>query len=144
VLPNPYRSIATTVHACHVGQNLAICQEIQPTQMNSTKYTEVFNISSFPVDLLARFFLYLAKSIKALAVSWQVYKLTKHPLALGYLGLAKSCLAWPLGHYVDQQEKRKVHLSAISGQLLRSLGLAILSVNPAPNKLMKIRSARFD
>jgi MFS family permease len=107
--------------------------------MDSTNYTEVFKISSFPSYLLARFFLHLAKSMKALVVSWQVYELTKDPLALGYLGLAEALpyltvVLWA-GHYVDQQEKRKIYLYAVSGQLLCSLALALLSVNPAPNIL---------
>src|ERR1017187_3954645 len=62
--------------------------------------------------LLSRVFATLATQMQALVVSWQIYQMTKDPLALGLIGLVEAIVfigfaTWA-GHYADKHEKRKI------------------------------------
>ena len=63
-------------------------------------------------------------------VGWQVYQLTRDPLALGLIGLVGAvpymgCLLWA-GHLTDRSEKRAMIVTAESGLLACGVVLAIL------------------
>lgn len=59
-------------------------------------------------------------------VEWEVYNLTKDPLSLGLIGLAEVIPAVSMalfaGHIVDQNEKKKLFVYAISAFFLIALG----------------------
>src|SRR5258708_11706080 len=47
-----------------------------------------FTYPSFVLFELARFFIVLSGEMQSVAVGWEVYEITKRPLALGLVGLA--------------------------------------------------------
>ncbi|MGA9522076.1 MAG: MFS transporter [Myxococcaceae bacterium] len=59
-----------------------------------------------------RFVVTLATQIQSVAIGWQVYQLTKDPLALGYVGLAQfvpaMALALVTGHVADRIDRRRI------------------------------------
>ena len=59
-------------------------------------------------------------------VEWEVYSLTKDPLSLGLIGLAEVIPAVSMalfaGHIVDQNEKKRLFVYAISAFLLVAIG----------------------
>lgn len=59
-------------------------------------------------------------------IEWEVYNLTKDPLSLGLIGLAEVIPAVSMalfaGHIVDQKEKKKLFVLAISAFLMIAIG----------------------
>lgn len=59
-------------------------------------------------------------------IEWEVYNLTKDPLSLGLIGLAEVIPAVSMalfaGHIVDQKEKKKIFVLAISAFLMIAIG----------------------
>ncbi len=51
----------------------------------------VFRHSGFSAFLVARLVAVVATQVQAVVVAWQVYDLTREPLALAYVGLAQFC-----------------------------------------------------
>ena len=71
---------------------------------------EVLKIRDYRNFLLSRIFATLSTQMQALVVSWQIYQMTKDPLALGLIGLVEAVVfiafaTWA-GHYADRREKR--------------------------------------
>ncbi|MFM9000659.1 MAG: MFS transporter [Opitutia bacterium] len=70
----------------------------------------------------------LAIQVQAVAVSWQVYELTKDPLALGAIGLAEVIpfvgTVLFAGHVADTRDRRTVAAISLAAMLL--LGLLLL------------------
>ncbi|MFM9148611.1 MAG: MFS transporter, partial [Verrucomicrobiota bacterium] len=80
------------------------------------------SITGFRWYLASVLFGTLAVQIQAVAVSWQIYELTKDPLALGAIGLAEvvpfigSVLF--AGHVADTRDRRMVTVVSLSAMLL--------------------------
>jgi MFS family permease len=70
----------------------------------------------------------LAIQVQAVAVAWQVYELTKDPLALGAIGLAEVipfvCSVLFAGHVADTRDRRLVAAISLTAMLL--LGALLL------------------
>lgn len=92
--------------------------------------------SNFRRWLTSRFFSNFPKQMQELAVYWQVYQLTKDPLALGFIGLAQALpfigISLWAGHMVDRHDKRRFMIFSEAGQLVATLGLFALSCRPNP------------
>jgi MFS family permease len=75
----------------------------------------------------------LAGQMLAVAVGWQVYALTRDPLALGLLGLCEFLpfivLVLPGGHVADRSPRRAVICAAYAGQILCALALLLMSID---------------
>lgn len=88
----------------------------------------------------SRFFSNFAKQMQDLVVYWQVYQLTKDPLALGFLGLSQALpfigIALWAGHMVDRHEKRAFLIFSEVGHLSATLGLFGLTFLPKPPLLL--------
>jgi MFS family permease len=73
----------------------------------------------------------MGAQIQGVVVAWQMYALTRDPLALGMVGLAEALpfvgLALPAGHVADVRDRRRVALTALVVLFFCSLGLAALS-----------------
>ena len=80
----------------------------------------------FNIFLLIRFILVFGWSMQFIIVEWEVYNLTKDPLSLGLIGLAEVIPAVSMalfaGHIVDQNEKKRLFVFAISAFLLVAIG----------------------
>jgi MFS family permease len=78
----------------------------------------------------------LAQQIQAVVVGWQIYALTKDPLALGLIGLSEALpfitVALFAGHVADRTDRRKVALVSLSVLLACASTLFALSFHLAP------------
>jgi len=66
----------------------------------------VYRHTGFLAFLTARLIAVFATQVQAVVVAWQVYDLTREPLALAYVGLAQFlpmlCLLLPAGDLIDR------------------------------------------
>jgi MFS family permease len=66
--------------------------------------------------MAARVAAVLATQVQAVVVAWQVYDLTREPLALAYVGLAQFipmlCLLLPAGDLMDRFARRPILAAA--------------------------------
>jgi MFS family permease len=81
-------------------------------------------IPDFRLYISSRFFITLAIQIQSVVVAWQVYELTKDPLALGLIGLAEAIpsigVSLYAGHLADVMQRKKIILICVSTLLLCS------------------------
>ncbi|WP_299883345.1 MFS transporter [uncultured Lacinutrix sp.] len=87
----------------------------------------------FNIFLLMRFLLVFGWSMQFIVIEWQVYALTKSPLALGIIGLCEFLPAFLIapfaGYIVDKKEKRNLFALCIALFSLISFGLFWLTSN---------------
>jgi MFS family permease len=92
-------------------------------------------LPNFRRYILALFTLTLGIQIQGTVVGWQIYDLTRDPLALGLVGLAEALPAISMslfaGHVADTHDRRRVALLALSVLVGCSLALFWLG-HPAP------------
>ncbi len=92
-------------------------------------------IPNFRRYIAALFTLTLALQIQGTVVGWQVYDLTRDPLALGLVGLAEALPAISIslisGHVADTHDRRRIALAALLVLVLCSIALWLLA-HPAP------------
>jgi len=76
----------------------------------------------------------------AVAVGWQVYALTRDPLALGLVGLSEFLpfilLVLIGGHVADRASRRAIVCSAYAGQILCAIALLLMSLYEGPHTWM--------
>ncbi len=91
----------------------------------------VLRVPNYPSFLLGRFTATLATQMQALIVSWQVYQLTKDPLALGLIGLVEAAVFFAFalyaGRYADRHEKKEIIVVTQFAMLLCSVLLFFIS-----------------
>ncbi|MBU0893113.1 MAG: MFS transporter [Gammaproteobacteria bacterium] len=72
----------------------------------------VYRHAGFVSFLIARVVAVVATQVQAVVVAWQVYDLTREPLALAYVGLAQFlpmlCLLLPAGDLIDRFDRRRI------------------------------------
>lgn len=97
------------------------------------KSYDVFRFRDFSFYLIARLFFLFGLQMQVVIVSWQVYKYTKDPLALGFIGLAEVLpfLVTSLigGMAADKYNRKNLILLATSGYLVSVLCLLLMSFN---------------
>lgn len=85
----------------------------------------------FNTFLFLRFAMVFAWSMQFIVIEWEVYSLTKSPLALGLIGLMEVVPALSMalfaGHIVDQREKKSLLIKCILGFSVISFGLFLLT-----------------
>ncbi len=95
----------------------------------------VLRIPRYPYFLLGRFAVTLATQMQALIVSWQIYQLTKDPLALGLIGLVEAVVffsfALKAGHFADRHEKKAIIVTTQIA-MLACTGV-LLAISRAPH-----------
>jgi MFS family permease len=73
----------------------------------------------------------MGAQIQGVVVAWQMYALTRDPLALGMVGLAEALpfvsLALPAGHVADRHDRQRIALTALVALFCCSLALSALS-----------------
>jgi MFS family permease len=91
----------------------------------------VLRLPEFRYLLCANGFGTLAGRALAVVIGYQVYRLTKSPLALGWLGFFEALPALSLalfgGHVADRMDRRRIVLITQSVSVLCALGFALLS-----------------
>ena len=86
--------------------------ESAPPPAPPAPYDSVFRNSGFTAFLVARVVAVVATQVQAVVVAWQVYDLTREPLALAFVGLAQFlpmlCLLLPAGDLIDRFDRRRI------------------------------------
>ena len=89
-------------------------------------------LAPFRRYVLALFLLTLGIQIQGTVVGWQVYDLTRDPLALGLIGLAEALPAISLslvaGHVADTRDRRRITVAALGVLVACSVALWWLAV----------------
>src|SRR5690349_9087432 len=100
--------------------------------MQTDRY-QVLKNKSYRTWLLSRFLTNFAKNMQALTVAWQVYDLTKRPLALGFIGLAEAVpftvIGLWAGHTADRYDKKSQITGAVFGLSLCLITFLLLSTS---------------
>lgn len=93
-------------------------------------------IANFRRYLLAVVCMTLATMIQGTIVGWQMYELTRDPLALGLIGLAEAvpfiAMSLYAGHITDVHDRRRVAVVALSVYFASALALLVLPVALGP------------
>ena len=76
------------------------------------KPSKVYRHAGFVSFLIARVVAVVATQVQAVVVAWQVYDLTRQPLALAYVGLAQFlpmlALLLPAGDLIDRFDRKRI------------------------------------
>jgi MFS family permease len=90
-------------------------------------------IRPFRQYIACLFTLTLGIQVQGTVVGWQVYDLTRDPLALGLVGLAEALpaisMALVAGHVADTHDRRRIALLALAVLVACSLGLWLLALD---------------
>lgn len=101
-------------------------------------------IPDFRRLITARACMVIATQIQGLVVSWQMFKLTGDPLALGLIGLAEALpsivVSLYAGHVADSVRRKNIVVSAVAVLLLCSVSLWLLS---RPSGLVLLAKDQF-
>lgn len=96
-----------------------------------------FESRDFRVYAAARLLATMAYQMQSVAVGFQIYDLTRDPLALGYVGLAQflpiAGLSLASGHAADRFDRRGILVLCYLTSSLAALALFFLARSPSPN-----------
>ena len=91
-----------------------------------------FTYPNFVLFQLARLFITLSAEMQSVAVGWEVYEITRQPLALGFVGLAQFLpgilLFLVSGHAADRYDRRKLVVLCYCGSAACSAALLFLTL----------------
>jgi predicted MFS family arabinose efflux permease len=89
------------------------------------------NFRWFVISLLA---MTMASQVQAIAVSWQLYQITRDPFALGLIGLAEVIpyvgVALVAGHVVDRGDRRRISARGLAVLLVAAVALLLFASGP--------------
>jgi MFS family permease len=93
----------------------------------------VLKVADFRLLLLSRTLLTIALQVQGMAVGWQIYELTKNPLALGLIGLAEVLPAITVslyaGHLADIVDRKTIISMSVLVLFLSIGSLSIISLS---------------
>lgn len=96
----------------------------------------VYRLPGFLPFLAARLLAVFAVQIQAVVVAWQVYDITRDPLALAYVGLAQFVpmllLLLPAGDLIDRFDRKLILMLSWLAEGLCAAALLALSLSEAP------------
>jgi MFS family permease len=88
----------------------------------------ILNFRWFVISILT---MAMGAQVQGVVVAWQMYDVTRDPLALGLVGLAEAApfigFALYAGHVADVRDRRRVALAALVLLFLCAVGLAVAS-----------------
>jgi len=107
---------------------------VTPTPSGEIDTYAALRFPEFRYWMIANAFATLAGRALAVALGYQIYQLTRAPLALGVLGLVEAVPALSLalfgGHAADRYNRRSIVLATRTISVLAAVGLAVISLNP--------------
>lgn len=93
---------------------------------------QVLKHREFRLYLISRFFFILVLNMQATLISWKVYEITKDPFSIGLIGLIEFipafAMAFYAGHTIDRNDKRKLMLFSVGGNLLLTMILTLTTL----------------
>jgi len=108
-------------------------EALTPIESSLSPYAPL-RVASFRWMVLSLFAIALASQIQGVVVAWQVYAITKDPLALGLIGLAEAlpfiAVALFAGHAADTGDRQRIALGSLAALLVCSGALLVLSLLP--------------
>ncbi|HSZ73497.1 MAG TPA: MFS transporter [Rhizomicrobium sp.] len=94
----------------------------------------VYRERDFGILLASRFLTTVAMQVQSVAIGWQVYEISRSPMALGFVGLAEFApmflLTLPAGDIIDRFDQRKVLSISLIVQALCAGLLLFLNYTP--------------
>jgi len=115
--------------------------------MSSSRIPAVMRLRDFQALVVTRFTAWFVLSGLTVVVGYQVYLLTRDPLALGILGLVEALPALSLslfgGHLADRRDRRSIYIASQLVMTASILALALLSLDPARFGLAGILAVVF-
>ncbi len=103
--------------------------------MSSSRIPAVLRMRDFQALVVTRFTAWFVMSGLTVVVGYQVYELTRDPLALGLLGLVEALPALALsllgGHLADRRDRRTIYVLSQIGMTGTIIALALLSLDPS-------------
>jgi MFS family permease len=103
--------------------------------MTSSRIPAVLRLRDFQALLVTRFTAWFVMSGLTVVVGYQVYELTRDPLALGLLGLVEALPALALsllgGHLADRRDRRTIYVLSQLAMAGTIVALGLLSLDPA-------------
>lgn len=103
--------------------------------LSETAPSDVLRLPEFRYLLGSRVFSTLAQRAIYICITYQIFELTKDPLALGWLGLVEAIPALSLalygGHVADRNDRRRIVLITQAIQVLCALLFVLISFNIA-------------
>ena len=107
----------------------------------SAQAYDVLKIADFRKFLFGRFFVTISIQMTSVIVGWQIYQLTKDPMALGLLGLAEAAsfftVAMFAGHVADIVDRKKI--LAVTNFFLLLGGAALLSLSLKQSHILQVK-----
>lgn len=107
----------------------------EPATRTAPDAYAALRIPNFRKYIVALFVLTLGLQIQGTVVGWQVYDLTRDPLALGLVGLAEALPAISMslyaGHVADSHDRRRIALAGMMVLVVCSVMLWVLA-HPTP------------
>ncbi len=98
---------------------------VRHTAFDSLKFPEFRNY------IFSRFFFIFVLNMQATLVSWTVYDKTKDPFSIGLIGLVEFVPAFVMaffsGYVIDKNDKRKMLVLSIAGNLVLTMMLAFIT-----------------
>ncbi|WP_438027047.1 MFS transporter [Sorangium sp. So ce233] len=108
-----------------------------PSALEPSSPIAAFKSRDFRVYAAARLLATMAYQMQSVAVGFQVYDLTRDPLALGYVGLAQflpiAGLSLAAGHAADRFDRRGILAICYFTSSLAALALFLLARSPTPD-----------
>ncbi|XXT20756.1 MFS transporter [Sorangium sp. So ce429] len=108
-----------------------------PAALEPSSPVAAFKSRDFRVYAAARLLATMAYQMQSVAVGFQVYALTRDPLALGYVGLAQflpvAGLSLAAGHTADRFDRRGILVLCYLTSSLAALALFLIARAPSPN-----------
>jgi MFS family permease len=102
--------------------------------VSSGRIPAVLRTSDFRALLVTRFTAWFVMSGLTVVVGYQVYELTRDPLALGLLGLVEAVPALALsllgGHLADRRDRRTIYVLSQLAMTGTIVALGLLSIDP--------------
>ena len=100
----------------------------QPTSRNAL---DVLRFPEFRRYIVFRFFFILVVNMLATLMGWTVYEITKDPLSIGLIGLVEFlpafAMAFYAGYVIDREDRRKILLAVLTGNLLLIVAFASIT-----------------
>lgn len=105
-------------------------------QVNDRVPGNVLAIPDYRRFVASRFLMVVAIQMASVSVGWQVYELTRDPLALGFIGLAEALAYFSAalfgGHYADTHDRQRTMAVIIGGLVACHAALLWLSWRHGP------------
>jgi MFS family permease len=126
-------------HAAAVSLGYVV--EVEPQQQSPARPVDALSpfaplrVPSFRWLVTGLLATTLSSQVQGVAVAWQIYAITKSPLALGMVGLAEAlpsiAVALFAGHAADVGNRQRIAIASLAALLVCSAALFGLSLFPA-------------